>query len=170
MDPTDTSLPHKTKPVYVRATAPLPAEENAAQLWTMDRGYLVNKRTAYGIYVIYWRRRERGGCVIPLLRVAYTPSFESAWYKKWYSFQMRRVSKHENFFQKKTDSVIDRLKDGESVIQVQRRPTANAMSQRWDITNGTIHLRNKKELVLTSNVSIQPAVYLHDGGNESLTY
>ena len=82
-----TSPPHKTQPVYVRATAPLPAEENAAQLWTMDRGYLVNKRTAYGIYVILLEKEGEGGCVIPLLRVAYTPSFESAWYKKWYSFQ-----------------------------------------------------------------------------------
>jgi hypothetical protein len=58
-----TSLLHQTQPVYVRATAPLPAEENAAQLWTMDRGYLVNKRTAYGIYVILLEKEEgeRGG-------------------------------------------------------------------------------------------------------------
>ncbi|KAI8576939.1 hypothetical protein K450DRAFT_254316 [Umbelopsis ramanniana AG] len=63
----------------------------------------------------------------------------------------------------------DRLKDGESVIQVQRRPTANAMSQRWDITNGTIHLRNKKELVLTSNVE-NDSVHVHnpvEGGDPS---
>jgi hypothetical protein len=49
MIPLRPNLPPSPQPVYVRATAPLPAEENAAQLWTFDRGYLVNKRTAYGM-------------------------------------------------------------------------------------------------------------------------
>lgn len=50
-------------------------------------------------------------------------------------------------------SLIDRLKDGESVVQATRRPAQDGMSQRWEMNDNKIYLRKKNELVLTSNVS-----------------
>lgn len=54
----------------------------------------------------------------------------------------------------KADSLLDRLKDGESVIQAIRRPLQDAVGQRWEMNGNKIHLRNKKELLLTLNVSV----------------
>ncbi|KAJ2957939.1 hypothetical protein NQZ79_g6449 [Umbelopsis isabellina] len=78
------------QPVYVKGCAELPSDDQDSQLWTSDRGFWVNKKTAQ-----------------------------------------------------------DRLKDGESAVQAPRRMIPNAVSQRWDVNGRTIHLRNKKDLVLT---------------------
>jgi hypothetical protein len=49
---------------------------------------------------------------------------------------------------------VDRLKDGESAVQAPRRMIPNAVSQRWDTNGRFIQLRNKKDLVLTVDVSM----------------
>ncbi|GAB5592649.1 hypothetical protein Unana1_07549 [Umbelopsis nana] len=35
------------KPVYVKLCEPLPPDQNDTQLWCFDRGFLINKQTAY---------------------------------------------------------------------------------------------------------------------------